>query len=99
MAALLQRQKPLGIVEAADYTESSMVLEPDDLVVVYSDGVTEATDSQDRMFGNTGLKSVITECIDESSNNIIGQIDSRLHKFVKSSDLQDDATMVAIKVK
>jgi len=45
------------------------------------------------------LKSVITESVHESSDFIIDQINSRLHKFVRSDELQDDATMVAFKVK
>jgi len=79
--------------------EKKIYLNQGDFLLLYSDGVTEATDSQDHMFETAGLKSVITECVNESSDNIIGQIDSRLHKFVKSSELQDDATMVGIKVK
>jgi len=79
--------------------EEKIYLNQGDILLLYSDGVTEATDSQDRMFETAGLKSVITDCVNESSDSIIGQIDSRLHKFVKSSDLQDDATMVAFKVK
>jgi serine phosphatase RsbU (regulator of sigma subunit) len=51
------------------------------------------------MFETSGLKSVIMECAHESSDMIIRQINARLQKFVKSEELQDDATMVAIKVK
>jgi serine phosphatase RsbU (regulator of sigma subunit) len=51
------------------------------------------------MFETSGLKSVITECAHETSDIIIGQINSRLQKFVKSGEFQDDTTMVAIKVK
>jgi serine phosphatase RsbU (regulator of sigma subunit) len=79
--------------------EEKIYLNQGDILLLYSDGVTEATNSQDRMFETAGLKSVITECVNESSENIIGQIDSRLHNFVKSTELQDDATMVAFKVK
>ena len=79
--------------------EEKIFLHPGDFLLLYSDGVTEATDSQNRMFETTGLKSVITECAHESSGNIINQIDSQLQKFVRSGELQDDATMVAFKVK
>jgi serine phosphatase RsbU (regulator of sigma subunit) len=79
--------------------EEKIYLNQGDILLLYSDGVTEATNSQDRMFETAGLKSVITECVNESSENIIGQIDSRLHNFVKSTELQDDATMGAFKVK
>jgi serine phosphatase RsbU (regulator of sigma subunit) len=79
--------------------EEKIFLNQGDFLLLYSDGVTEASNSQHRMFETAGLKSVITECVNESSGVIIDQIDSRLQKFVKSSELQDDATMVAIKVK
>jgi sigma-B regulation protein RsbU (phosphoserine phosphatase) len=79
--------------------EKKIYLNPGDFLLLYSDGITEATNSQDRMFETTGLKSVITECVQEPSDIIIGQINSRLQKFVQSDELQDDATMVGIKVK
>ena len=79
--------------------EKKLYLNQGDFLLLYSDGVTEAANSQNRMFETTGLKSAITECAHESSDNIIGQIDSRLQKFVSSDELQDDATMVAFKVK
>ena len=79
--------------------EKKIYLNQGDFLLLYSDGVTEAANSQNRMFATTGLKSVITECVHESRDNIIGQIDSRLQKFVSSDELQDDATMVAFKVK
>jgi sigma-B regulation protein RsbU (phosphoserine phosphatase) len=93
----------IGLVEneqfSAHLEEEKIYLNQGDFLLLYSDGVTEATDSQNRMFETSGLKSVITECAHESSDKIIGQINTRLQKFVRSDELQDDATMVAIKVK
>jgi hypothetical protein len=51
------------------------------------------------MFDLSGLKTEIRESAHESSEMIIGRINSRLHGFVKSDELQDDATIVAFKVK
>ena len=79
--------------------EQKLFLNPGDLLMLYSDGVTEATNPQNHMFDLSGLKTAITENAHESSEMIIGQINSRLHRFVKSDDFQDDATMVAFKVK
>ena len=79
--------------------EQKLFLNQGDLLLLYSDGVTEATNPQNHMFDLAGLKTVITDNVHESSEKIIGQINSRLHRFVKSDDFQDDATMVAIKVK
>jgi serine phosphatase RsbU (regulator of sigma subunit) len=79
--------------------EKKIYLNQGDFLLLYSDGITEATNSQNNMFETSGLKSVITESAHESSGIIIGEINTRLQRFVKSDELQDDATMVAIKVK
>lgn len=103
IAELKPRGMSIGLVEneqfAAHLEEEKIYLNQGDFLLLYSDGVTEATNSQNSMFETTGLKSVISECVRESSDNIIGQIDSQLKKFVRSGELQDDATMVAFKVK
>ena len=103
IAELKPRGISIGLVEneqfSAHLEEEKIYLNQGDFLLLYSDGVTEASNPQNRMFETTGLKSVITEYVHESSDNIIGQIDSRLHKFVRSDELQDDATMVAFKVK
>jgi sigma-B regulation protein RsbU (phosphoserine phosphatase) len=93
----------IGLVEneqfSAHLEEEKIYLNQGDFLLLYSDGVTEAANSQNRMFETSGLKSVISECAHESSDRIIEQINRQLQKFVKSGELQDDATMVAIKVK
>jgi len=103
IAELKPKGMSIGLVENeqfSDYLEEEKIyLSQGDLLLLYSDGVTEATNSQNRMFETSGLKSVISESAHESSDIIIGQINSRLHQFVQSDELQDDATMVAIKMK
>ncbi len=79
--------------------EQKLYLNPGDLLLLYSDGVTEAANAQDLMFDISGLKAVIAESAHESSEDLLKRINSRLHEFVNSDDLQDDATMVAVKVK
>jgi len=102
-AELKPRGLSIGLTEdelfSGQLEEKKIYLNPGDLLLLYSDGVTEATDSQNRMFETAGLKSVISASANESSDAIIGEINTRLRNFVKSDELQDDATMVAIKVK
>jgi serine phosphatase RsbU (regulator of sigma subunit) len=93
----------IGMFENVQFSdrleEQKIYLKRDDLLLLYSDGVTEATNPENMMFDVSGLKTVITESAHESSEVLIGQINTRLRSFVKSDELQDDATMVAIKVK
>jgi sigma-B regulation protein RsbU (phosphoserine phosphatase) len=88
---------PLGIVEAADYTESSMVLEPDDLVVVYSDGVTEAMDQEKRMFGETRLEELLVDDKVSTAESVVRTIADAVTAFEHGTLQSDDVTVIAIK--
>ncbi len=93
----------IGMFENVQFSdrleEQKIYLKPGDLLLLYSDGVTEAVNPENVMFDVAGLKAVIRESAHETSEMLIGHINSKLHNFVKSKELQDDATMVAIKVK
>ena len=69
-----------------------------DFLLLYSDGITEAANPDKKMFELAGLKSAITESINEPSQAIIGRINQRVHAFARSDELRDDATMLGIKV-
>ena len=93
----------IGLFENVQFSdrleEQKIYFKQGDLLLLYSDGVTEATNPENLMFDVSGLKKVITESAHESSEMLIGHINSKLRSFVESDELQDDATMVAIKVK
>jgi len=93
----------IGMFENVQFSErmeeQKIYLKSGDLLLLYSDGVTEAANSENLMFEVAGLKTVIMESAHESSEMLIGHINSSLQRFVKYDELQDDATMVAIKVK
>jgi serine phosphatase RsbU (regulator of sigma subunit) len=100
---LKPRGMSIGMFENVQFSdrleEQKIYLKPGDLVLLYSDGVTEATNSENLMFDVDGLKTAITESAHETSATLIEHITSRLQSFVRSDELQDDATMVAIKMK
>ena len=93
----------IGMFENVQFSdrleEHKIYFKQGDLLLLYSDGVTEATNPENLMFDVSGLKTVITESAGESSKMLIGNINSQVRSFVKSEELQDDATMVAIKMK
>ena len=103
ITALKPKGISIGLVENVQFAdqleEQKILLNQGDLLLLYSDGVTEATNPQEVMFEIDGLKKVIEKNICESSKTIVDQINSQLHEFVKSDELQDDATMVAFKIR
>jgi phosphoserine phosphatase RsbU/P len=93
----------IGILEDEAFyeqiEEQKLHLNSGDILLLYSDGVTEATAPDDRMFELAGLKRVIQESAHESSNDLIAKINRKLGEFMQGNELGDDATMMAIKVK
>lgn len=103
IAELKPRGMSIGMFESAQFfdqlEEQKIYLKQGDLLLLYSDGITEAANPENKIFDVSGLKSVVAESAQESSTMLIDRINSSLRSFVKSDELQDDATMVAIKVK
>jgi phosphoserine phosphatase RsbU/P len=79
--------------------EQKIYFKPGDLLLLYSDGVTEAANPKNQIFDLSGLKTVLAQSVQESSTILIDRINSNLRSFVQSDELQDDATMLAIKIK
>jgi serine phosphatase RsbU (regulator of sigma subunit) len=78
--------------------EKTLPVASGDVLLLYSDGITEAADSGNRLFDIARLKSVLKESAHLPAEKIIDGINRRLGEFVQSEELQDDVTMVAIKV-
>lgn len=53
---------PLGIDADAPFTEDRLVLEPGQMIVLYTDGVTEARNSAGEMLGPEGIERALSEC-------------------------------------
>ncbi|MEJ2166936.1 MAG: PP2C family protein-serine/threonine phosphatase [Desulfobacterales bacterium] len=93
----------IGMLENTHFSErleeQKIYFKPGDLLLLYSDGVTEATNPENQIFDVSGLKTVLAQSVQESSPMLIDRINSSLRSFVQSDELQDDATMLAIKIK
>jgi sigma-B regulation protein RsbU (phosphoserine phosphatase) len=87
----------LGIVEAADYSEATIVLEPGDLMVVYSDGVTEAMSRKRELFGEDRLERLLA-LNSMTTAEVVGRtIADAVAAFEEDSQQSDDVTVVAVK--
>jgi serine phosphatase RsbU (regulator of sigma subunit) len=88
---------PLGIKADADYKEGRTQLQYGDVLVIYSDGVTEATSPTGEEFGPTRLYEVVSRNIDASAAGIRDRIESALTKFAQGTRATDDITLVIVK--
>lgn len=88
---------PLGIMADADFREGRTKLHPGDVLVIYSDGVSEAVDPAGEEFGPTRLYEVVARNLDASAAGIRDRIESALTKFCQGMPAADDITLVICK--
>ncbi|HMJ26826.1 MAG TPA: SpoIIE family protein phosphatase [Pyrinomonadaceae bacterium] len=88
---------PLGIMPNADFREGRTKLHPGDVLVIYSDGVSEATNPAGEEFGPTRLYEVVARNLDASAGGIRDRIESALTKFCQGTPAADDITLVICK--
>jgi len=88
---------PLGIKADADYREGRTHLQMGDVLVIYSDGVTEAASPNGEEFGPTRLYEVVSRNVDASAAGIRDRIESALTKFSQGTQAADDITLVIVK--
>jgi sigma-B regulation protein RsbU (phosphoserine phosphatase) len=88
----------LGILPIAKYEQKVSKFEPGDVVVLYSDGVTEACRPDvDEEFGEERVAQSLLELRDQSAQSIIDSIIQRVNEFTKGSPPADDITLVVAK--
>src|SRR5687767_12572366 len=88
---------PLGIKADADYREGRTHMQMGDVLVIYSDGVTEASSPSGEEFGVTRLYEVVSRNIDASAAGVRDRIESALTKFSQGTQAADDITLVIVK--
>jgi phosphoserine phosphatase RsbU/P len=88
---------PLGIKPDAEYREGRTQLQHGDVLVIYSDGVTEAVSPTGEEFGPTRLYEVVSRNIEASAAGIRDRIESSLTKFSQGTSAADDITLVIVK--
>ncbi|MBQ4165605.1 MAG: SpoIIE family protein phosphatase, partial [Oscillospiraceae bacterium] len=78
------------------YRQAELYFGKDDMLFMYTDGVTEAADVNEKLFGNDRLEQALNEHLDASPKQIVGKILKKIVKFEEGADQADDITMVAL---
>ncbi len=91
----------IGLQPEADYVCGEIILQPGDVLLYYTDGVTEALGMTGERFNESRLISFLEEVCRESlsAKNILASLFKRLDSFAgKDHHLEDDASIVVLKV-
>jgi phosphoserine phosphatase RsbU/P len=84
----------LGILPMAQYQESSVTLASGDILVLFSDGVTEAVDPEDHDFGEERLANLVALLRDRPAAEIVEEVHRAVHAFTQGAPAADDITVV-----
>ncbi len=97
-ASMLEGGGPvMGILPIAPYSEQKASLAPGDLLVIYSDGVTEATNSAEEEYGEDRLIETLRQHRGESAGAIVDAVTSGVTQFAAGAPQADDITLVVAK--
>ncbi len=95
---LSQRNGPaLGVVPLANYTEDRIVLESGDLLVAYTDGVTEAMNDAKEFFGDARLETTLSADHVNSAEEAVRSLADAVTAFEDGAPQFDDTTILAVK--
>jgi serine phosphatase RsbU (regulator of sigma subunit)/pSer/pThr/pTyr-binding forkhead associated (FHA) protein len=87
----------LGILPIAKYAEQQARLGKGDLLVIYSDGVTEATDMTEDEYGEERLTEELKQHRGENADSIVSAVTESVSRFVAGAPQADDITLVVAK--
>jgi PAS domain S-box-containing protein len=87
----------LGAAENQEYTSRTIPIGPDDLVVMYTDGVTESINSREELFGEDRLREIIRNNARLTAREILDRILSAVQEFAGDMPQFDDITLLVIK--
>ncbi len=89
---------PLGILEDANYQETEMQLSPGDRLLFYTDGIVEAMNAQEEIFGFERLIDVVQESKSLDADSLLKKILTRVNAFTGDASQHDDLTVIVVSV-
>jgi len=96
MQELDSRGRPLGVLEAGDYKDGSVTLEPNDKIIIYTDGIIDCPNAAHERFGVERLRAFVRGVAEEPIESIVRAIHGELKKFSGAEEFRDDVTVVGI---
>lgn len=95
---VIYRHSPaVAVMEGMNFREHEFELYPGDTLFVYTDGVPEATDSQNKLFGNERMLNALNKNPDAKPEELLKNVKEEVDLFTKEVPQFDDVTMLGIK--
>ena len=80
-----------------EYEKHVITLNPGDMILLYTDGITEANDNYKGFYGEDRLRDVVNENKNRPLSEIISRINEDIGDFCSHQEQFDDSTMLVIR--
>lgn len=90
-----EKNPPIGILPGYKYRSCSHQLSEGDLLVVYSDGVTEAANKSRDFFGMERLRETVLSAI-KQPHRVVSRVEEEVQKFEENTEQSDDLTVAVL---
>jgi PAS domain S-box-containing protein len=97
--SLKTRGIALGMKEDVSYHIEDLPVSTGEIIVIYSDGISEAMNKRMTEFGDEKIKKIFKSNLDISANNLIEKIFSSVNKHFGDASQNDDMTMIVLRRK
>jgi sigma-B regulation protein RsbU (phosphoserine phosphatase) len=87
----------LGVKPDAVYTSGRLTLAPGEAIYVFTDGVTEANNAAEELFGEPRLEAVLRGAVGSASSAVVKSVSEAVCGFVDAALPFDDITMLAVR--
>ncbi len=88
---------PLGVIENINYNPISKTISKDDLILLYTDGLSEANNKNSEMFGLDRVEKILNKHSNNPPKEIINNLNKSLNEFIGRVKIDDDMTILITK--
>jgi phosphoserine phosphatase RsbU/P len=89
---------PLGMFKDVNYEEFTLSTRPGDAVIFFSDGIVDAVNDKEEMFGDERLKAIVARELKNTSQGMVDAVYNELSLFQGGVERFDDETVIVLKV-
>lgn len=89
---------PIGPFDDAEFSLQTITLSPGSTIFLYTDGLTEANNTEGQELGLERTKEVLTDCVERhlKPTDIVSTVTEAVHRFAMGAEQSDDLTMLAV---
>jgi serine phosphatase RsbU (regulator of sigma subunit) len=89
---------PVGMFAGHGYAERQVLLEPGDMLFFYTDGMVEAQNAANELFGSERLESILLAEHSKPIDAILARVNQEIREFRAGAESLDDETMMVVKI-